>query len=45
MPLIPGKSRAAFSHNVAELYGTGRPIKQDLAIAYKEQRKGKKPKK
>jgi len=39
MPLQPGKSKQAFSSNVAELMNSGRPQKQALAIAYSEQRK------
>lgn len=44
MPLIPGKGKKAFKENLHELYvsNPSRPVKQDLAIAYKEQRKGKK---
>ncbi len=37
MPLTPGKSKAAFSHNVGELMNSGRSQKQALAIAYHEQ--------
>jgi hypothetical protein len=42
MPLNPGKSKAAFSQNVATERNAGRPIKQAVAIAYSEQRRGKK---
>lgn len=36
MPLKKGKSKAAFNYNVAELVKSGRPVKQAVAIAYKE---------
>lgn len=39
MPLNPGKSRAAFSQNVATERNSGRPIKQAVAIAYSERRR------
>ena len=39
MPLKTGSSKQAFKENVAELYKTGRPIKQALAIAYAQKRK------
>lgn len=44
MPLLPGKSKKVFKQNLHELYVANpeRPIKQDLAIAYKEKRKGAK---
>lgn len=38
MPLEPGKSREAFSHNVAEMVKAGHPQKQAVAAAYREQR-------
>lgn len=41
MPLNPGKSKAAFSQNVATERNAGRPIKQAVAIAYAERRRGK----
>jgi hypothetical protein len=39
MPLEPGKSRAAFSHNVREMIEAGHPQKQALAAAYAEKRR------
>jgi hypothetical protein len=39
MPLTPGKSKTA-SSNVGELRKVGYKLKQALAIAYKEKRKG-----
>ena len=42
MPLYGGKSRAAFSHNVATEMKAGKPRDQSLAIAYKQ--KDMKPK-
>jgi hypothetical protein len=40
MPLEPGKSRAAFSHNVStEMREGHKPQKQAVAIAYSEQRR------
>ena len=41
MPLKKGKSKKAISANIKELRGTGRPMKQAVAIAMKEARKGK----
>ena len=38
MPLETGKSKAAFSHNVATEINSGRPKKQAVAIAYSEKR-------
>ena len=38
MPLETGKSKAAFSHNVAAEINSGRPKKQAVAIAYSEKR-------
>ena len=38
MPLEKGKSRAAFSHNVRTEMKAGKPQKQAVAIAYREQR-------
>lgn len=38
MPLESGKSRAAFSKNVATEIDAGKPKKQALAIAYAKQR-------
>ena len=35
MPLEPGKSKEAFSHNVATEMEAGKPQEQALAIAYK----------
>lgn len=37
MPLTPGKSKATFSHNVAEMMQSGHPQAQALAAAYREQ--------
>lgn len=42
MPLMHGKSRKAFSHNVETEMEHGHPQKQSVAIAYAMQRKGKK---
>ena len=39
MPLLPGKSTKAFSHNVKVEMDAGKPQKQALAIAYSEKRK------
>jgi hypothetical protein len=39
MPLNPGKSRAAFEHNVKTEMNAGKGQKQALAIAYSEKRK------
>lgn len=39
MPLEPGKSRAAFSHNVSEMMKSGHPQKQAVAAAYSERRR------
>lgn len=36
MPLEPGKSQAAFKHNVATEVQAGKPTKQAVAIAYSE---------
>jgi hypothetical protein len=36
MPLRPGKSKAAFSHNVKAEVAAGKPQKQAVAIAYRE---------
>lgn len=38
MPLEKGKSRAAFSHNVRAEVKAGKPVKQAVAIAYREKR-------
>jgi len=43
MPLIKGKSKGAFAHNVKAEIAAGKPPKQSLAIAYAE--KGEKPSK
>ena len=40
VPLEPGKSKAAFSHNIAAERGAGKPEKQAVAIAYSEERRG-----
>lgn len=42
MPLMPGKSKKAFSKNVATEMDAGKPQKQSLAIAYHVQSKNKK---
>lgn len=39
MPLQPGKSRAAFSTNVATEIRAGKPRAQAVAIAYSEKRR------
>ncbi len=39
MPLQSGKSKVAFSHNVAAEMHAGKPQKQAVAIAYSEKRK------
>ena len=39
MPLIQGKSKEAFSHNVGAEMHSGRPQKQSVAIAYSEKAK------
>ena len=39
MPLAHGKSKAAFSHNVAAEMHAGKPQKQAVAIAYSQKRK------
>lgn len=39
MPLDPGKSRAAFAHNVEAEMKAGKSQKQAVAIAYSEQRR------
>lgn len=44
MPLKKGKSKKAFSYNVAELIKSGRPKDQAVAIAYSEAGEKKKPK-
>jgi hypothetical protein len=36
MPLEPGKSKEAFSHNVSEMVKAGHPEKQAVAAAYHE---------
>jgi hypothetical protein len=38
MPLETGKSRAAFSHNVKTELAAKKPLKQAVAIAYREQK-------
>lgn len=42
MPLKAGKSKATFSHNVAEMVKAGHPLAQALAASY--QKKGEAPK-
>ena len=39
MPLMKGKSKAAFSHNVSTEMHAGKPQNQALAIAYSQKRK------
>ena len=41
MPLMPGKSRKAFSKNVATELKAGKPMDQSLAISYSVKRKKK----
>lgn len=36
MPLIPGKSKAAFKQNIKTEIAAGKPQKQAVAIAYSE---------
>jgi len=38
MPLQPGKSKAAFTHNIKAEIAAGKPQKQAVAIAYSEKR-------
>lgn len=45
MPLYEGKSKAAFSHNVAAERGAGKPLDQSLAIAYRMKGEKRRPKK
>ena len=45
MPLKKGSSKATIGKNISELIGTGRPVKQSAAIAYKEAGMAKKKKK
>lgn len=45
MPLLPGKSKSAFSKNVKMEMEHGKPQKQSLAIAFSVKRKGKPKKK
>jgi hypothetical protein len=46
MPLIKGKSKGAFEHNVKAEIAAGKPPKQAVAIAYSEKREASKdPKK
>jgi len=42
MPLMPGKSKAAFGKNVKTEMEAGKPMKQSLAIAYNMKKKSKK---
>jgi hypothetical protein len=39
MPLVHGKSKAAFKHNIATEIKSGKPPKQAVAIAYSEKRR------
>lgn len=36
MPLMKGKSKSAFQHNVKAEVNAGKPVKQAVAIAYSE---------
>lgn len=36
MPLMPGKSKKAFGHNIGAELAAGKPRKQAIAIAYSE---------
>ena len=45
MPLIHGKSKKAFEHNIGAEMEAGKPQKQAVAIAYSEARESKKGKK
>lgn len=45
MPLIKGKSKAAFSSNVSAEMNAGKPQKQAVAIAYSQKRKAEHKKK
>ena len=38
MPLIKSKSEKAFKHNIKAEVKAGKPVKQDVAIAYSEKR-------
>lgn len=40
MPLEKGKSKTVFSHNVRTEVKAGKPVKQAVAIAYREKRGG-----
>lgn len=42
MPLLQGKSKEAFSHNVKAELKAGKPLKQALAIAYSTKRRAAK---
>lgn len=42
MPLIHGKSKATFGHNVSAEVRAGKPLKQAVAIAYNEKDKAMK---
>jgi hypothetical protein len=42
MPLIKGKSKEAFDHNLKAEVDAGKPMKQSLAIAYAMKRKASK---
>jgi hypothetical protein len=44
MPLLKGKGAAVRSANIAELVKSGYPDKQAVAIAFNQQRRGKKGK-
>jgi hypothetical protein len=40
MPLLPGKSKKAFEHNIKAEVGAGKPVKQAVAIAYSKKGEG-----
>lgn len=44
MPLKKGTSKETVSKNISELYRSGRPQKQAVAIALSEQRRSKRKK-
>jgi hypothetical protein len=38
MPLIEGKSEKSFHKNIKEMVEAGHPVKQAVAVAYKQKR-------
>lgn len=42
MPLITGKSKKSFSHNVEAEMNAGKPQKQSVAIAYAKKKEAEK---